>query len=192
MLFTVYCLLFRGSRLCGQGHACSVHRGITSAYSTIQWGVCSRVFWNEWIILLRTKREEAVSLHRPHSARVRLWIPEAACTGWNPGPASHCGSHPGQALHLWARRFFYKTGTNGTSTFTEPWMLWRHLPLADSAPATLCCFLNRATLRGPARPHGLASSLTSGHTSLSESLSLSTWHRKALPCQLWRYFLFLL
>ena len=32
----IHCLLspFRGSRLCGQGHAGSVHRGITRAYST--------------------------------------------------------------------------------------------------------------------------------------------------------------
>ena len=34
----IYCLLSpvpRTQTLCGQGHACSVHRGITSAYSTI-------------------------------------------------------------------------------------------------------------------------------------------------------------
>lgn len=133
---------------------------------------------------VRMKRQEAVSPHRPHSARVRLWIPEAACRGWNPGPASHCGSRPGQAARCWARRFLYKTGPNGTSTFTESWTLWPHLRLADSAPAAPCWFLNRVTLRGPVRPHGLASSLTAGPVSLSERPSPSPRRRKALRCQL--------
>ena len=79
------------------------------------------------------------------------WIPEAACAGWDPGPASHCGSRPGQAARRWAG-VPLQTGPNGTPTFAESWTLWPHLLPADSAPAAPCWFLNRATLGAPRGP----------------------------------------